>query len=184
MEVTPLLTSCEFAKLDPGDLFALRRGSGSYISLAVKDPNVSEKVMLILGPASSDAPKVPLLMRLSPQTRVVSFAKDYRLRLPCVPETWLNVEPPEGSQCLVLTADNLCMRANFRGAYDTVLCYVDVREGLLLRDGNGNFANPTGDRAYTSEWALLTMEEEAREILVVSPAHNVTIGSLAQAAES
>jgi hypothetical protein len=177
MEVTPLLTSCEFAKLDPGDLFALRRGSGSYLALAVKDPNVSDKLMLILGPASLDAPKVPILMKLSPQTRVVSFAKDYRLRLPCDPKDWLNVEPPEESNCLVLTAENLCVRAHFKGAYDTVECYVDVRTGLLVVDSNGNFADPRGDCAYASEWAFLTIEKEAREILITSPAPRVTASS-------
>jgi hypothetical protein len=168
MQISPSLTLCEFAKLDPGDLCALRRGSGSYIALAVKEPNSPDKMVLILGPASSEAPKVPLLMRLSPQTRVVSFSKDYTLRLPCDTNAWLSIEPEE-SHCLVLTADRVCVRAHFKGAYDTVQCYVDVKAGMLITDNNGNFASPGGDRAYTLDWALLTTEIDAREILTPPP---------------
>jgi hypothetical protein len=175
MEVIPLLTSCQFAKLAPGDLFALHHGSGSYIALAVKDPrslqdpNADRKMALILGPSSSEAPRVPILISLSPQTRIVSFGKDYRLRLPCEPKAWLFVEPWEESHCLVLTADKPLMRANFAGQFDTAQCYVDIKEGLLITDPSGNFENPRGDCTYTLKWTFETTEEVAQEIISAPP---------------
>ena len=171
MELMPKLTACEFSKVAPGDLFALHHGRGSHVALAVKDPrsfrdpNADRKMALILGPSSSEAPKVPILLSLSPQTRVVSFGKDYRLCLPCDPKAWLFIEPWEESHCLVLTADKPLMRGNFAGQYETVQCYVDIKEGLLITDSSGNFANPSGDCAYTLKWTFETTEEDAQEII-------------------
>jgi hypothetical protein len=171
MEFTPNARSSRFAQLDPGDLFIVRDDTGSYVALAVKDPNsvknpnATDKMVLLLGPASPTVPHVPALTNLPQQTPVVSFGKDYKVRLPCNATAWLSTEPPVEDQCVVLADDKLCIRARFGNGVRLSRCYVSVEDGILLLDGAGRFAGPGVDCAYTLDWAFLTNERHAREII-------------------
>jgi hypothetical protein len=178
MKITPTLRSCQFAKLDSGELFIVHHRTGSYLAIAVsdpkaaKDPNAKDKMVLLLGPASPDYPKVPVLTNFSQQTPVISFAKDYKLRLPCDTIGWLATEPDEG-QCIVLAEDKVYLRAQFAGTDKQV--YIDLKAGLLLKDAYERSAYPSGDCAYTSGWTFLTTEGDAREILSSASQPTVSI---------
>jgi len=170
MEIAPTVRSSWFAQLDPGDLFIVDDGTGSYVALAVKDPSATEKMALLLGPASPAVPKVPILTNL-PQMRVVSFGKDYKLRLPCDSRRWFAAEPPDESSCLVLAEDKPYLRALYGYAPQVTRCYIGVQDGVLLMDAShSRFARPSRDCAYTSDWAFLTSERDAREIISSPPA--------------
>jgi len=167
MVITPSLKSTQFSELKPGDLFFLHRTPGSHAALAVHDPktNAKDKMLILPGPRSSTAPKVPTLMGASQQTRVVSFAKDYKLRLPCDPSAWLFTEPPAECACLVLAEDKLYIRARLDLGGSLIQCYIGVEDGVLLGKGSERFAQPSGDCTYTLDWAFLTTEEDARRVL-------------------
>jgi len=181
MEMTPSVRSTRFAQLDPGDLFIGHYETGSYVALAVNDPhaftdpNAKEKMVLLLGPTSQTFPRVPVLTQLPGRGPVVSFAKDYKLRLPCEPGAWLTIEPPDECPCLVLAPydkanggpveDKLCMRALFQTGIRGIPVYIGIKDGVLVTDANHNFDRPSGDCAYTSDWAFLTLESDPREII-------------------
>jgi hypothetical protein len=101
MEIIPAVKSMQLAQLEPGDLFIVHDDTGSYVALAVKYPNKSDPLQLVIGPATTEISESPILTVFPSHITVVSFAKEYILRLPCEPKAWLPVEPPSGP-CVVI----------------------------------------------------------------------------------
>jgi hypothetical protein len=137
-------------QLEPGDLFIFHSDTGSSVALAVKDPSKGDQLVLVIGPASQALPEAPILTPLPSHTPVVSFAKEYILRLPCHTKAWLLVEPPAGA-CVVLSGDKFYMRARYGWGGRVALTYVSIQDGLLFVNAAGNFIRPRDDCAYTME---------------------------------
>jgi hypothetical protein len=163
MEITPNLRAVRFDQVGPGDLFLVQDGTGSYVAIAVKDPRAGDMMMLLLGPASADALYVPVLTNLPSHTPVVSFSKNYQIRLPCETKAWFITEP-QPQNCVVLSEDRLYIRPLYGWAGQSTRCYIDANDGSLLMDGSGQFARPRGECAYALEWSFWTTETEPREI--------------------
>jgi hypothetical protein len=164
MEIAPKLVTARLPQADPGDLFIVRDDTGSYVALAVKEPHDGDQFVLILGPPSSKVPEVPILTNFPSGSSVVSFGKEYTLRLPCEAKAWLPTEPQTG-HCLVLSTDKVYMRAMYRPFNQAVNVYVDVDDGQLVVNSSGHFAHPREHCTYTVEWDLLTVEKDPRLIL-------------------
>ena len=137
MEIAPSVRSSRFTQLDPGDLFIGHYETGSYVGLAVKDPhtlrdtNATDKMVLLLGPASPSFPKVPIFINFPGRAPVVSFAKDYKVRLPSDRNAWLDTEPRNEHHCLVLAEDALYMKALLQTGIRAIPVYISIKDGRL-----------------------------------------------------
>jgi hypothetical protein len=135
MDTVPGLRSCRFDQLAPGDLFFMRHDRSSYVALTVKDPkssedaNANDQMVLVVGPMTSESlTNLPLLTSFQQQMPVVSFSKNYTLRLPCSTEAWLAIEPPIDHPCLALAEDRAYIRAQFGVPGRMGRCYIDVKD--------------------------------------------------------
>jgi hypothetical protein len=165
MEIIPNLRTAQLAQVNPGDLLIIPSDAGSYVAVAVKDPYKNERLVLLLGPASIRVPNVPILTEFPLHTPVISFSKDYALRLPCDVTKWFPSEPA-GGQCIVVSGDSFYVRASYGWAGQTTKTYISLKDGLLLADTSGRFLQPRDKCAYAVEWALLTVETRPRIILL------------------
>lgn len=141
MEISPRLRTARLPQADPGDLFIVRDDTGSYVAFAVKGPHEGDRLVLVLGPPSPEVPEVPVLTNFSSGTVVVSFGKEYTLRLPCDVKAWLPAEPRVG-QCVVLSGDKLYVRARYRQFNQAIYTYAGVDDGLLVVNRSCQFAHP------------------------------------------
>lgn len=169
MEIIPSVKCMQLAQLEPGDLFIVHDDTGSYVALEVRDPNKGDRLALVIGPASREISEPPILTAFPSHTPVVSFAKEYILRLPCDTKTWLPIEPRSGP-CVVLSGDKFYMRARFGWGGQVALTYVSIQDGLLLANTSSQVTRPRDDCAYAIEGSFLTAEKEPREIISFSPA--------------
>jgi hypothetical protein len=170
MEISPKMKSSPFGKLDPGDLCIAHDDTGSYAALAVQDPQSGGNWALILGPASKDAPIVPVVTNFPHGLAVASFARQFTLCLPCTIEPWLDREPAPDKKCVVLTEDKIYVRAVFSFGPGGRRIYVCLNDGRILVDGSGSFDHPAArsPAVYATRWTLVTIEREPREILSFS----------------
>ncbi len=168
MEIIPAVKSMQLAQLEPGDLFIIHDDTGSYVALAVKDPNQGGPLQLVIGPATKEVSEPPILTVFPSHITVVSFAKEYILRLPCDTKAWLPIEPPTGP-CVILSGDKFYMRARYGGGGRVTPTYVSIKDGLLVANASGHFMRPRDDCAYAIQGSFLTAEKEPREIISFSP---------------
>jgi hypothetical protein len=167
MEIAPKLRTARLPQTDPGDLFIVRDDTGSYVALVVKGPHDGDRLVLVLGPPSPEVPEVPFLTNFSSGTVVVSFGKEYTLRLSCDVTAWLPAEPKVG-QCVVLSDDKVYVRGRYRQFNQAIYAYVGIDDGLLVVNRSGQFAHPSSrsdDCAYAVECVFLTVEKDPRVIL-------------------
>jgi hypothetical protein len=164
--ITPAaVKSVQGAQLTPGELFTFRDGTTPYLGLVAKEPNGADKMMIVIGPHSPAVPMVPALHGLPDSLSVVSFGKDFGVRLPCTPDAWLPTEPAVDSPCVVLFGDSLYVRAVHAPAGGSQAIVYCSFGGEILADAGG-FARPDPHGcAYAVQWALLTTEAPARVIL-------------------
>ena len=139
-----------FEELTPGDLFIFLESEGSYIGLAVEDKNDrGRKLVLNLGPKFPNGVSAPHIFPWAPAT-VVSFAKEYQLRLPISPDHWSAVLPNPGQHCVLLVDNTAYFRANFSpypGRFHA--CYVRAFDGMVEY-------SPPGISAFALEWEIFT----------------------------
>ena len=170
MDITPNLVATRFAELNSGDLFVCPDEAGPYVAILTTDPTANgNKLALRLGPTFEPNTQFPALKSCPPSLTVLSFGKDYSLRLPCNTSGWLNTEPSEGP-CLLLEQDKLFLRGlvGFYGVRPT-LCYVGVQDGVIYTvrsaSGRNELSHPGLECACAVEWAFLTTESLPRVIL-------------------
>jgi len=164
----------DFRALESGDLF-IWPDDGGGIAIVVTDPTSDgEKLALLLGPSREQGAHRPAL-KLGPSSHalVISFGKDFLVRLPCEAGGWLSNEPPVDAVCLLLQGDKLYFRGFFDG-YGSVSrsLYVSVEDGTIftVRSGSpqGGFSHP-GRAMYAIEWALWTTEKNRPNPIVSFP---------------
>ena len=167
MQLTPRLTVTRFAQLQPGDSFIYPYGDGTCVALKVKEPD-RDMLVLPLGPAFPDGLGYPSLLS-EPSATVISFGKDYILRLPAGPEGWTIQPPLPQTQCIVVTEQGAYLRANFLPAGQGYKpCYVALETGAIVTAGPGRsqgFIAPSGHLGFAIEWEILTQEKDPCRIL-------------------
>ena len=165
MNIVPRLSVTRIAQLQPGDLFVLPHGDEACIAMKVREPDEAE-LMVALGPVLPDGLAHPSLITASAAT-VISFGKDFTLRLPSRAGAWRSVEPSPEIHCLVVTDQGVYVRANFvrrEGRYKP--CYIDMAAGLVVTDGRGAFQNyvaPPGHRGFAMGMYINKIFEPSRE---------------------
>jgi hypothetical protein len=169
MNIVPSLIVTRFAQLEPGDLFILPCSEGACVAMKVIDPTGDgEMLMVLLGPVFPDGLTHPSLVS-APSATVISFGKEYTLRLPSHAEGWRASPPAPETHCIVVTERGAYVRANFVAAQGLFQpCYLDMGTGIVVTTGTGrlqNFSPPPGHLSFASEWEILTTEKEPRSIL-------------------
>jgi hypothetical protein len=169
MQIVPAPRITRFAQLNSGDLFFWRHGLGACVAIVAEDPTPGgEKFALPLGPEFPVDVTGPTLINAN-GTTVVSFGKEYVLRLPVRPKEWLDTSPPRDTHCILVTEQGTYFRANF--SRQPVLfspCYVDVVTGLICARSSGSagqFVTPSGTQAFALQWEIVTTESNPRAIL-------------------
>jgi hypothetical protein len=165
MKVESMLKIDRFAQLAPGDLFIFIHKNESCVALKVVDPtNDGDKFILPLGPTFPAATYRPTLMGPKDMT-VVSFGKDYTLKLPTQATGWLANEPGPNQHCFVVNERGVYVRANFAPSSEPIRwCYVDIGSGSILSNDR-SYIEPVSPSAYAIDWTLLTNETEPRDIV-------------------
>ena len=137
MKLVPKLTATRFEQVTPGDLFIFFTPEQTYVALAAKDFEQERQLMLILGP---EFPEGTTGAHLFPwkATTVISFGRDYELRLPTSPTRWSALPPSDPARhCIFLDGDAPYVRANcspYPGRFQP--CYVRMSDGLIKYDGS------------------------------------------------
>jgi len=155
MEVSPKLVVTRFAQLDAGDLFMYRLRGDACVGMVVEDPTANgERLQLPLGPTFPQGITGPTVL-IAEAVTVVSFGKDFHLRLPVHPGGWVDAEPPSDRHCVVVGSTGIYLRANRSpiqfGGDKFRPCYIDMATGLINITGSGafgEFAVPSGAKAY------------------------------------
>jgi hypothetical protein len=91
MKILPTLIVTQFAQLEPGDLFVFPYGEGACVALKVRESD-EDMLMVPLGPVFPDGLTHPSLVS-APSATVISFGKEYTLRLPSHAGGW-RASPP------------------------------------------------------------------------------------------
>jgi hypothetical protein len=158
MKSTHNLKAMKAEQLDPGDLFLVDDGNGSYVALMVKDD--TGPLMLLLGPPSSEAVEFPTLTGCPANIVVASFSKNFSIHLPVEPKSWLSKEPKTGL-CLVLSQDKLYIRTDRKLAGVIERVSIGIANGLIFRIDR-RLAHPE-DCIYVNRWTILTADDPPRE---------------------
>jgi len=166
MEVVTKPKVTRFAQLQPGDLFIFQHPAGTSVAVKATDPvSDGDPLAVVVGPSFPVGPARPMLYNPS-QTTVVSFGKDYTIRLPSSADGWRTNEPPAEADFIVVTdAGGVFLRANFRAPAAFSPCYVDMSSGEILCNKAGRqYIEPREIKAFALAWELLTNEQKPRPI--------------------
>jgi hypothetical protein len=169
MRMDPKVGVMRFEQLSPGDLFIYPYDEGSCVAMKVVDPTSDGDILMLpLGPMYPAGVTCPSLMH-SPAATVISFGKEYTLRLPCRASGWLASPPPFDKHGIAVTEKGAYVRANRLPAENEFhACYVDMATGAVHVSGGGRFqqfAPPPRISAFAIEWEIVTVEKEPRVIL-------------------
>jgi hypothetical protein len=166
MEVVTKPKVTRFAQTQPGDLFMYPHPGGLSLAMSVTDPaNDGDRVAVIIGPVFPQGTTRPTIVT-PPGTTVISFGKNYTLRLPSQVKGWLTTEPSDDVNCIVVTDQGTFIRANYGALDEFRSCYIDMESGEIQTDKNARaYIVPLGIRAFAIEWELLTAEKDMRSIL-------------------
>ena len=169
MQIDPRIKVARFAQLEPGDLFIYPHADGSCISMHVVDPTRDgDVVMLVLGPDFPRGMEGPGLLQ-APTATVISFGKDYVLRLPSSAQVWKTALPASDIHCIAVTPEKVYIRANYDGGQQPFQpCYIDMEAGRVHATEAGPFGRPSpppGAPAFALEWELVTIGSKPRAIL-------------------
>jgi hypothetical protein len=166
--VEPWLRSCRFNQLTAGDLFIYMHDNGSCIGLKVVDPTDNDEPLLLpFGPTFPNGLDGPYLLPRQ-NANVISFGKEYVLKLPVHAEGWSQLEPTKKHSAFLQLAKHISFEqivlidpVTFRA------CYVDLMTGRIQVKENGwhrEVMRPPGAMGVALEWGLMTTEPEPRVI--------------------
>lgn len=168
MHSQPKVKISRIAQLEVGDLFIYPHDCGSCLALSAIDPAMdNDKAMVLLGPVFPRGVVSPSLVTPA-QATVISFGKEYCLRLPTQPGGWVATEPSHHQLCLAVTEQATYFRVNFAGQNMPEFhpCYVNIATGLIEASHDGmRYMAPRGIAAYAIAWEIVTTEEKPRIIL-------------------
>jgi hypothetical protein len=172
MEFMTKPTVTRFDELEPGEIFIFSHEAGLCAALAVFDPtNGSAKWILPLGPPFPNRMTCPTLKAGSGEL-VISFRKDYILRLPSSAQGWLTQEPSHETTCFMVTQQGVYLRANFDPFRTTFRpCYIDIESAKICADQNG-YTRPNGICAFAVQWDILTAEKKTSRNCLASTTSN------------
>lgn len=172
MEFTPNLNATRFSKLEPGELFLFADNNAPVLGLAAKDPVQDNDVVTVILGGTINPNSIGRI--LGPRDgEVLSYGKEYVLRLPAEPQGW-TVAPPEADKlCFVVcrqasTEQRLLLRANFSPDDIFRPCYVDMKDDRILTSSSQlrpSYLIPRDFIGYAVKWSILTKETEPRVIL-------------------
>jgi hypothetical protein len=167
MEISMKPKITRFSQTSPGDLFMFSHREGLSIALTASDPTTDyEKIPAVLGPSFPQGKTGPSIIQI-PGSTLISFEKNYELRLPSDPSGWSIEEPPAETHCLVVAnPGNVFLRCDFSRYGDSQFCFVNVETGEIeANQSRGSFIRPSGYLAFAIRWQILTTETEPRSIL-------------------
>jgi hypothetical protein len=146
--------------------------------LKAEDPDQNgEKLVLPFGPKFPEMSDGPNLLPWRAMD-VISFGKDYVLRLPPYAGGWSKTEPPENVLCMLVTDKKCYLRSNFVPMSNgSGPCYIELHTGLIHVDGqsfHGGYTRPRGVRAVAIEWEMVTTEAKPRVIFAQRSTQAVT----------
>lgn len=162
---TPYVHVSRFAQLNAGDLFLLLDGDCRCVALCVDNPSDNDKLMVPIGPNLPSHIKGPSLLEGSRAT-VISFGKNFSVRLPVEPDSWMDSEPSNNAPTLAVTDEGgIYLRAQFAGfGSQPVYCFVNIADGAICSNGN-SYTSPKGIKAYAIAWEFITTEATPRVIV-------------------
>jgi hypothetical protein len=134
MRRIPKVRIDRFAPLDPGDVFVYPHSGGSCLALkAVDDEANGEQLILPLGPTYPPSTGGPRLIVPEGFT-VITYGKDYILRLPSATDAWSHRAPADDVFCVVVTSDETYFRANCGtpGGFPTCFVRASVDQTPIL----------------------------------------------------
>jgi hypothetical protein len=156
MKIVPELIATRFEQLTPGDLFIFLIREEFYIALAAREKSEGGRnLVLILGPKFPEGTRGPTLFPWA-AAAVVSFGKEYQLRLPTDPHCWSPVPPNPEQHCVLLVDNTPYFRADFvhyPGRFHT--CYVRASDGMV------EYEIPRGIVAFALEWEISTIGSDS-----------------------
>jgi len=156
-----------FDQTAPGDLFVFSHSEGQSVAITAHDATeASGKAACVLGPSFPLGRTGPCLIR-GPGTTLISFEKNFKLRLPTKPSSWSTDEPqPNIICCSVTSSGNVLIRANSFSNSASRPCYINIATGEIDHN-SGAIAlfNPLNRIAFALEWDILSDEPEPRIIL-------------------
>ena len=166
------MTPMRFAKLEPADLFLFFDESGAFFALLATDPTQNGERYIAPFSAVLSQHRGPTLM-VPKNSTVISFGKEYSLRLPSDASGWRVERPSDDVPCILITDDGRrYLRVNpvpnYLGGIDQPACYVDMKSGVINAYGSGIFqqiVQPAGIIAFAVKWEILTTEKEPRLII-------------------
>jgi hypothetical protein len=162
MKIVPELIVTRFEQLTPGDLFIFLIREESYIALAAKEKSGDGKnLVLVLGPQFPEGINAPHLFPWTAAT-VVSFAKEFQLRLPTDPHHWSTLPPGPEQHCVLLSANVPYFRANYSpypGRFQP--CYVRVSDGTI------EYGIPTGIAAFAVDWEIVAPGNDLKPLSIL-----------------
>lgn len=169
MKIAPALKTVRFTELDSGDLFLLPRPEGSRVAtVAMEGDTFDDKLAILLGPTFPYGLTGPHLMPLGGVT-IISFGKDFAVRLPVQADAWFETAPPKETHCLLVTDQGVYIRANFANHIQQFApCYIELATGHVCVGGSGGarrYTPPTGVGAFAVRWEIVTAEARPRTIL-------------------
>jgi hypothetical protein len=174
MEILMKPKIMRFSQTEPGDLFIYEHSNGTSVALTVWCPIHDEKLAVVIGPNLPDDKQWQTLI-IGPESHVISFDKNFCIRLPSRPRGWRTSEPPPNVHCfLVMASGEIFLRADYRtGSQLTsgtpnrfMPCYISLDTGKIASNPqNRDYIAPTGYRAFAIEWEIISNETLPRTIL-------------------
>jgi hypothetical protein len=145
-----------FTQLDPGDVFV-------YLD----DEANGEQLILPLGPTYPPGTGGPRLVMPEGFT-VISYGKDYILRLPSATDAWSQRAPADDVVCIAVTSDETFFRGNCSPLGEFVTCFVRASDGRVLYQRMPSIMPSI--MAYALKWEIAAKESgQFEQVLVKHP---------------
>jgi hypothetical protein len=162
MKISPPLTVTRMARLQPGDLFLYLNGNQSCVAVRVTDPEDRDDVIwMSIGPAFPGAHAAPEFHNQIRET-IVSFGKNYQLRLGSRPASWGPDHPTENDIYVGVTETGtyFCASVSVLNGGLRRQCFINVETGALA------FERPA-IIAYAKEWTIWSDCDEGEASLIL-----------------
>ena len=148
MQVTPALKVDDLNQLQPGELFLSDFGAQRFVGLVCLRDTL--KLVLTIGPKYPNlygaASSGPMLVRIGSAATVISFERNFGIKLPSGPGAWTTQRERDVELALALTATGVFFLLADEPAW------VEISSGLVTVQQPGEL------RAYATSWEIVTVE--------------------------